>query len=213
MSLLYLICATIGGSVLVIQFAMTLLGLRDDGHMAHGDTGGDVGHDVSHAGGGEHGGEHGDGGGQDPHGSTSLFQIISMRTVTAALAFFGLTGLAAESQQLPTGTTVMLALGAGFAAMYSVHWRMGRLLKLRSDGTVRLNRAVGRSANVYVRVPARGQGVGKVVLTLQNRTVELDAVSEGEAIPAGTQVVVQSLTGAEVVQVTPCPAPDEVTHA
>lgn len=43
MSLLYLICATIGGSVLVIQFAMTLLGLSDDGHMAHGDTGGEHG--------------------------------------------------------------------------------------------------------------------------------------------------------------------------
>jgi hypothetical protein len=96
--------------------------------------------------------------------------------------------------------------------MYAVHWLMQQLFRLRSDGTVRLSRAVGMTSQVYVRIPAAGQGVGKIVLTLQNRTVELDAVSDGAEIPAGTQVVVQRLVGAELAQVSRAPISDEVTH-
>jgi hypothetical protein len=209
MSLLYIICATAGSAVLVFQFAMSLLGWSDDGDLAHGDVGGDFGHDVPH----DSSSGHDDVAEHDTHGSTSLFQILSVRTLTAALAFFGLTGLAAQSRQVSGGSTFVLALGAGFVAMYGVHWLMQQLFKLRTDGTVRLNRAIGKTANVYVRIPAQGQGVGKVVLILQNRTVELDAVSDGGEIPAGTEVVVQRMTGAEVVEVARLRAGQEMTHA
>lgn len=209
MSMLYIICATVGSCVLVFQFAMSLLGLSDDGDLAHGELGGEVGHDVPHdsSAGGDDAAEH------DTHGTTSLFQILSVRTVTAALAFFGLTGLAAESRQVSGGSAFVLALGAGMVALYGVHFLMQQLFKLRTDGTVRLSRAVGQTATVYVRIPAQGQGVGKVVLTLQNRTVELDAVSDAGEIPAGTEVVIQRLTGAEVVEVSRVRVTQEMTNA
>lgn len=210
MSLLYIICATVGSTVLVLQFAMTLLGLSDHGDLAHGDIGGDIGGGLHHDASGGNGDV--DSSDHDHHGSTSLFRILSIRTVVAALAFFGLTGLAAESRDVSGRSAFALALAAGWLAMYAVHWLMQQLYKLRIDGTVRLARAVGMTARVYVRIPAQGNGIGKIVLTLQNRTVELDAVSDGPEIPAGTQVVVQQLISAEVALVSRSPVPDEVSH-
>jgi hypothetical protein len=148
----------------------------------------------------------------DPHGSTSIFRVISVRTVIAALAFFGLTGLAANSAELSTPSTLILSLAAGVGAMYAVHWLMQQLFRLRADGTVRLQRAIGTTGTVYVKIPAREQGAGKVLLNLQDRTVELEAVTVQDEIPTGTPVVVRKLAGNEVVQVERFPATGEVTH-
>ena len=80
---------------------------------------------------------------------------------------------------------------------------------------------IGATGTVYVKVPAREQGAGKVLLTLQNRTVELEAVTPGEELPTGTQVVVSRMAGTEIVQVerlaepgdsAASPRKDEVTH-
>jgi hypothetical protein len=223
MSLLYVICAAVGGTALVCQFLLSLFGLHGH-HDVPGDmpddVGGDFGHDVGHdAGGGDHAdpasADH------DPHGSTSIFRVISVRTVIAALAFFGLTGLAANSAELSAPSTLILSLAAGVGAMYAVHWLMQQLFRLRADGTVRLQRAIGAIGTVYVKVPAREQGAGKVLLTLQNRTVELEAVTVGDELPTGTQVVVSRMAGTEIVQVerlpesgnsAASPRKDEVTH-
>ncbi len=222
MSLLYVICAAVGGTALVCQFLLSLFGLHGH-HDVPGDmpddVGGDFGHDVAH----DVGGEHADpaSADHDPHGSTSIFRVISVRTVIAALAFFGLTGLAANSADLSTPSTLILSLAAGVGAMYAVHWLMQQLFRLRADGTVRLQRAIGATGTVYIKVPPREQGAGKVLLTLQNRTVELKAVTAGEELPTGTQVIVSRMAGTEVVEVerlaktgNPAASPrkDEVTH-
>src|SRR5690349_21657495 len=87
MTAFYSICAILGCTILVCQSALTMLGFagHDVDHL--GDHGGDApdvgpGGDVDH----DHVGDH--------HGSSWFFGILTMRTVTAALAFFGLTGLA-----------------------------------------------------------------------------------------------------------------------
>jgi hypothetical protein len=222
MSLLYVICATVGGTALVCQFLLSLFGFHGH-HDVPGDmpddVGGDFGQDVAH----DVGGDHADpaSADHDPHGSTSIFRVISVRTVIAALAFFGLTGLAADSADLSTPSTLILSLAAGVGAMYAVHWLMQQLFRLRADGTVRLQRAIGATGTVYIKVPPREQGAGKVLLTLQNRTVELEAVTAGEELPTGTPVVVSRMAGTEIVQVerlaetgNPAASPrkDEVTH-
>jgi hypothetical protein len=208
MSLLYVLCAAVGGTVLVCQFLMSLLGWHGHGDFPD-DAGGDLGHDFGHdgdAGGDSHGAEH------DTHASTSIFRILSVRTVVAALAFFGLAGLAAESARLSGPSAFVLALAAGGAAMYSVHWLMQQLYKLREDGTVRVHEAIGLQGTVYVRIPAAEQGAGKVLLNVRDRTVELEAVTTGAEIATGAAVIVQSLAGPEVVRVATLPVSNEVTH-
>ena len=74
METVYLVCAVVGGTVLVCQFVMTLLGLGGD-HDAGGDH--DVAHDAGH-----HEAGH-------DHDSSWLVGVLTFRTLVAALAFFG----------------------------------------------------------------------------------------------------------------------------
>jgi hypothetical protein len=211
MTYVFIVCAATGGTVLVIQFLLGLIGLggemfevdvpQDVGHDFggdfHGDTGGDFHGD--HGGGGDHAAQSADQ--SDHHDSMHLFRILSFRTVVAALAFFGLAGLAAQSSGASDSTTLLIAVAAGAAAMAAVYWMMRGLQELRADGTVRVQRAVGQHGNVYLRVPANRSGSGKIQFNLQNRTMEYLAVTAGPELPTGTKVVVVGVVNPTTLEV------------
>lgn len=206
MELLFLSCAILGGTVMVAQFILTLMGGGEHGggdgggHDFHTDVGG-----GDHAVGDAHDGQHGSAAhDQDQHhGSTWFFGVITFRTVVAALTFFGLAGMAAMSAQLEQPMPLVIALGSGVAAMYGVHLMMQALNKLRADGTERIGHALGREATVYLSIPAQSQGAGKVHLTMQNRLIEYEAMTSGERVPTGTRVVVVGIAGPGMLQVEP----------
>ena len=55
--------------------------------------------------------------------------------------------------------------------------------------------AVAQTAKVYLTIPARRGGTGKVMLTLQERLVEMDAVTDfGKDIKTDSMVQVVSAT-------------------
>jgi membrane protein implicated in regulation of membrane protease activity len=201
MSYVYGTCAIIGGTVMVCQFLLTLVGL---GHDVHDGGGGDVGHDFA----GDHGG--GDAGHDASHegvhddhhaDSTWLFGVITFRTMVAALAFFGLAGLAADSAGASPPVTIGIALVAGLAAMYGVHSMMQFLRKMREEGTVRIASAVGCTGTVYLRVPGQKTGAGKVTVDIRGREVEYEAMTAGEELPTGARVVVIDVLGPDTVEV------------
>lgn len=177
MATLLLACALLGGTVLVLQLILGLVGAGTD-------------HDLHH-----------------PSGLDDGLHLLTVRGVAAALAFFGITGrglLAAGWSILPA---TAVAVGAGLLAALATAWAMRLLRNLESDGVVRLERAVGQSARVHVRVPGgRGQP-GKVLLTLQDRLVELPAVSLDGELATGTPVTVVGLADAGTVEVVRTPDP------
>lgn len=221
MTTAFLFCAIAGGTVLVCQFVLTLVGLGGHGEGADGFAGdGDVGTDFHD---GFHGGASADGthaGGadgahaHDPNGSNHysswLFGVLSFRTLVAAATFFGLAGMMAHSAGLALGPQLLVAIVSGAAAMYGVHWIMLTIGRLGEDGTLRIQRAVGQEATVYIPIPAAGAQpggfqAGKVQFKLQNRLVEYAAVtSSAEKLPTGAKVRIVGLTG-NTLQVEPVP--------
>jgi len=196
MTSFFLICAVVGGTVLVCQFVLTLVGLG-------GDHGVDFAHDVPHdfsGDAGHAGGAHGtDGAGHDTHGhhgSSWLFGVISFRTLVAAATFFGLTGLAARSAALDLGPQLLLAAAAGIGAMYGVHWIVRSMGRLTEDGTVRIRHAVGQQGTVYVPIPGAKAHAGKVQIKVQNRLVEYEAVTNvPQRLATGTKIRVVGIAG------------------
>lgn len=206
-TIIYSVSAVVGGTLLGCQFLMTLLGL---GHDLPGDMPDDVPHDFHF----DHGGadhevahEHG-----SPHHESSFLRLLTFRTVVAAMTFFGLAGLAGNSAELPGELTLVVALAAGAAAMYCVHWLMQSLKRLKADGTVRIERAMGRAGTVYLRIPANKSGPGKIQINVQNRTMEYEAMTAREPLPVGSKVVVVNVLGPDTVEVEPVPEPERTTH-
>lgn len=217
MATLFLICAAFGGTILVLQAILTLVGLGGD--ALHTDVGTDMGHDFggdvhADAGGGIHGddGAHGPAGTHDLHDqhhdakgheSSKLFAILSVRGIVAAMAFFGIGGLTAQAAKQSDTTVLVIATACGVTAMYVVYWVMQALASLQADGTVRLGRAIGQPATVYLRIPGKRLGAGKIQINLQNRTMEYEAVTQGDALPTGARVVVVGVVNSETVEVRP----------
>jgi hypothetical protein len=216
MSTLFLFCVLVGGTFLVCQFVMTLIGL------GHSDAGadlshapadslvpaGDIAHEVPHNGVGgdvslahEHSHGHGHG-----HGSSWLFGIISFRTLTAAATFFGLAGMTAQSGGASLLVQLLIAIASGGVAMLGVHWLMRTLFRLGQNATLELTSAIGKTATVSVSIPGGRSGQGKVRLTVQGRLEELAAVAlTGEALARGSQVIVVDVIRGNVLEVTPLP--------
>jgi len=205
MTTLFIVCAAIGGTILVFQFVLTLIGLG--GEALDVDLPGDVDFDAD----ADFDFDSGVGAGHVD--SSWLFGVISFRTVVAALAFFGLGGLAAQSAELSDFYSLLVAVAAGAVAMYAVYWMMRGLKKLRSEGNVRIQGAVGKHGTVYTTIPGEEAGTGKIQLNLQNRTVELLALTAGHELAPGAKVVVTDIVTLDTVQVQPVLEPEGNNHA
>lgn len=196
MQYIYIVCAAVGGTIMVCQFLMSLMGIGGDHDASgHHDAGHDVGHDAHHGDGHHHG-----------HESTSdwLVSMLTFRTIVAALTFFGLGGLLAYTREdLQGPMSVGIGLAFGLAAMLLVAYLMRALSRLHAEGTARIERSVGKTGTVYLPVPAQKAGIGKVHLNLQNRTVEYQAVTSQNQLPTGAKIVVVGVVSTDTVEVAP----------
>ena len=184
LGIVYGICAAVAGTILACQLLLSLLGIGGE----H-----EVGDDLAHAAPADGHGVH--------HDGNAFLDVLSFRTVVAALAFFGLAGLGGERSGWSAPTTLVVALAAGAIALYAVYWLGAGLSRLQADATARPSGAIGCSGSVYLRVPAGRSGVGKVQISQQGRTIEYQAVTGGAELPVGRSVVVVALVGADTLEV------------
>lgn len=173
----YLAAAGLGLALIVGQFFLSLFGLGSE-------------HDLDHEASGDHG-----------HESGWLFGVLTFRAIASAIAFFGLGGLSALSFGLDSTSALGVALGCGALALYLVALVMRGLARLKADGTVKPEDAVGCRGTVYLRIPALQHGPGKVQLTVRNRTVEYAAVTRGAELLTGTPVRVVAVVNPGTVEV------------
>ena len=177
----YMACAAAGGTVLVLQTLLMLFGVGD-GHDA------DLHHDVGADG---HDGEHADG----------AFSLLSVRAVASFLTFFGLTGWMGTSKGWGEITTILSAVGAGLVLMVIVAWMMRMQSKLQSKGNLDPRNALGQSARVYLRVPAKNSGFGKITVKVQGRSAEFNAFTLGDELATGALVEVKSMRTPDTFEV------------
>jgi membrane protein implicated in regulation of membrane protease activity len=209
LNIIFLVAAIVGGTVMVCQFVLTLMGLGDDGGLdAHdagaGFDGGDFGADLNGDGVVDHPtAAHTAADGEFVHADSSwLFGVLTFRTLITGAAFFGVAGRAATASNLSNGTALVIALAAGMAAMYGMYWLMRAIAGLTSSGNQRISSALGQRATVYIPIPGDRKGAGKVQISMQNRIVELQAVTDEPArLKTGETVEVVAITGSDQVRV------------
>jgi len=181
----YMACAAAGGTVLVLQTVLLLLGVGD----GHPDV--DLHHDV-------------DAGGHDGHageGHDSAFQLFSVRAVASFLTFFGLTGWYGTARGWSPTLNVFVALAVGVALMMAVAWMLRAQSRLQSKGNLDPKNALGQSARVYLRVPGGNAGFGKVTVKVQGRTAEFSAFTLGRELPTGTLVKITRMSTPDTFEV------------
>ena len=153
----------------------------------------------------------GDGSAEVHQGIFSGLNILTVRGVVAFLTLFGWSGLWLSQLGLHPLLAAFLAIQIGVIGMVGVALILRSALRLQYDGTLDLRNAVGRAGTVYLTVPARRGGCGKVNVLVQEQLREFEAVTEeAEPIPAGEKVLVTGLAGEDTLLLTRVPA--EETH-
>jgi membrane protein implicated in regulation of membrane protease activity len=207
MTWLFLFCAIVGGTILGCQFVLTLLGFMDVG----GDIPDDLPDDADFSGAVDIDGD-GLSEGQTHTSGDWLFGVISFRTLVAAVTFFGLAGMTARSAEMNPVAQLLVAIGAGVAAMFGVYWLMRQVYKLNQDSTIRIKRAIGKTGTVYLPIPAAHGGSGKVQIAVQQRLMEYEAVTgHGQKLAGGTKIVVVGVFDNETLEVLPADVPTELS--
>lgn len=197
---LFWFCVIVGGTLLLCQLAMTLMGFIDMGELSDVDIPDDVGSGDS--GPGEAGASEGSSGESHSSKVSWLFGILSFQTLVAAMTFFGLAGMAVNRAGGSSVDQVLVAAASGLAAMYGVHWLMRSLHSLGQSGTLSMTHAIGLEGTTTLRIPADGRGRGKVLLQIQGRLEELPAITRANSpIPTGQGIHVIGLADGNVLEV------------
>ena len=126
------------------------------------------------------------------------FHLFTLRGLVAFFAIGGWTGLALSD--ISTGLSIAGSLIAGTLALVAMAFLMRAIMQLRSSGNIDNAKAIGKIADVYLTIPAKGNGTGKINLTLEERFVEINAIQEGsEPISTGAKVKVTAIVGDTLV--------------
>ena len=164
-------CALIGTLVMVIQFILSLIGM------------GDVDMDVDMSAG-------------DGLDAATGMDLFSIKNVIIFFVGFGWAGVSFREIIPQDGLLILAALVCGCFFVASFMLIFKQMMKFEGNGAVRMEEAVGKKAEVYLRIPAKRNGKGKVQVSLNGAAREYDAVTnDDELIPSGQTVDIIGSTG------------------
>lgn len=179
--------------VLIVQTVLLMFGIGDgDGGDTDVDVDVDIDTDV-------------DADGFDVSGAASGDDGLTLFTVRGIVAMFcvgGWSGIVFVDLGLGNIISILLAVVCGVAALFGIAYLMKAVLKLQSSGNIQLGYAIGKTGEVYIPVPPKGQGRGKITINVQDRLIEVDAISGGEdTLKTGETVRVVSIDESGLVVV------------
>lgn len=152
--------------VLVIQTVLLFFGIGDGDGDVDADVDVDVdtdGVDISEAASGDDG-----------------LTLFTVRGIVAMFSVGGWAGIVFVDLGLNSAFAILLAVLCGVAALFGIAYLMKAVLKLQSSGNIQLGYAIGKTGEVYIPIPPSGQGRGKITINVQDRLIEIDAISGGD---------------------------------
>ncbi len=165
--LIYLIMALVGTTFFVIRLALALFFGGD----------GDIDGDLADAGTGD--------------GAFNMFSVLSILAFFMGAGWMGLT--CRIDWDLGSMASAVSATGFGFVLMLMASGLMAFARKLNRAVEYDVNTAIGKTANVYMSIPMKGDGKGKIQVAVSGRLKTMDAVSIGPPIKEFSSVTVISV--------------------
>lgn len=123
------------------------------------------------------------------------FSLVSVKTVVCFMLGFGWTGVLFYDSVESMWLLNLMAFGVGLLFMFIIAFLLHQMMKLTQDNTFRTSQAVGKVADVYLRIPAGKGDTGKITVSVDGSLHELEAITKGDAdIPTGSRVrIVEAL--------------------
>ncbi|MBO5698906.1 MAG: hypothetical protein J6R79_02745 [Bacteroidaceae bacterium] len=136
----------------------------------------------------------------DASGGMDLFTI---KNITNFFVGFGWAGVSFRNSIDSDTWLLILSIGCGLIFVAIFIFIFKQLMKLESNSVVGVEACLGKTANVYLRIPENRTGKGKIQISINGTPREYPAVTdESTAIPTGASVKIIDINGSNVVVTT-----------
>ncbi len=126
----------------------------------------------------------------DLTGGEAPFQLFSLRNLINFLLGFSWTGISFYNTIENRIWLIILAAGIGALFIVLFFIIIKQLQKLAEDNSFKITNTLNKTAQVYLTIPEKKQGKGKIMISVKGAYHELDAMTENDRIPSGTVVKV-----------------------
>jgi membrane protein implicated in regulation of membrane protease activity len=124
----------------------------------------------------------------DLDGSDAPFQLFSFRNLINFLLGFSWTGVAFYSTIGNQFILLSLSLSVGLLFLYVFFLIIRQVQKLAENNSFQIKNTIDKTAEVYLTIPEKLSGSGKVLVSVNGSVHELAAMTEGDKLPSGTVV-------------------------
>lgn len=139
----------------------------------------------------------------DLDGGDSPFQLFSLRNLINFLLGFSWTGISFYNSISSPNLLIALALIVGCFFVFLFFIIIKQVRKLEENNSFKLQNTLNKTAEVYLTIPEKKTGKGKIMISIKGAFHELDAMTENETIPSGTLVKVISIENENIIIVNP----------
>lgn len=130
------------------------------------------------------------------------FHIFSFKNLINFLLGFSWTGISFYGLVGNGIGLILLALAVGVFFVWVFFFIIKQLQRLAEDNSFQLEDTLGNEVEVYLKIPAKGNGAGKVLASARGSMHELEAISDSAEIPSNAKARVVGVEGSILV-VTP----------
>jgi len=121
------------------------------------------------------------------------FVVMIFQGLICLMAIGGWVMFGTSRAGLPWWAALLIGIAASLVGMTIILILYKMASKLEADGTLEMEKGVGKIGEVYLLIPASTDGHGKVNVTIANRIVEVNAVTKSESsIKTGENVKIVS---------------------
>lgn len=118
------------------------------------------------------------------------FQIFTLRNLINFLLGLSWTGISFFSTISNPIYLVLLSLFVGCVFVYVFFVIIAQIQKLAEDNSFKIENTLNKTAEVYLRIPEKKSGKGKIIVSVNGAFHELEAMTEQGEIPTGAAVKV-----------------------
>jgi len=127
------------------------------------------------------------------------FGWFSFKNLINFFLIFSWVGIACLDHGLSTTVSLFIASGSGVLFVIVMIALFNAMKKLAQDGTPKLSSIIGETCTVYLTVPSKNNGRGKINIELGGSIKTIEAMSETDEFKTGTIVKVTKILNGVVV--------------
>ena len=124
----------------------------------------------------------------DLHHGDTPFQLFTFRNLINFLLGFSWTGISFYGTIDSKGIVIALSFIIGAAFVAAFFGIMNQIQKLAEDNSFKIDNALNQVGSVYLAIPERKSGKGKVQVSVKGAFHELDAITENDKIESSAMV-------------------------